>query len=210
MKNLEIEFKWDANSVRAFKRMEKAVVSSDAQIGSVQEIKIVDRYVDTPTHDFEKDKIAMRIREIDNKHWEATFKTRTEIVGGKAVRREETCALPGVKNFREALRALQENKKWKGLNVSKVRPIFTLRNMRIVYPVSFHRMKAELSFDTCQLRVCGRQIFFKEIELELKQGSADALVQLATLLTQETGLTPARISKVKTAVTLLRLWEKQK
>ncbi|MBO4675397.1 MAG: CYTH domain-containing protein [Elusimicrobiaceae bacterium] len=208
MKTLEIEFKWEANSARAFKCMEEAILSVNARMGRAQEMQITDVYVDTPARDFEKEQIAMRVRKVGSCHWEATFKTRTEIVNGKAVRREETCALPKVKNFHTALRVLQEKKRWKGLNVSCLCPLFTVHNKRCSHPITFRRTKAELALDTCKLLVCGRRIFFKEIELELKQGSADTLGELASVLTQKTRLQPARVSKVKTAVTLMRLWER--
>lgn len=208
MKTLEIEFKWEANSARAFKRMEEAILSANAQMGRAQEMQITDVYVDTPARDFEREQIAMRVRKIGSCYWEATFKTRTEIVNGQAVRREETCALPKAKNFHTALHLLQEKKMWKGLNVSCLCPLFTLHNKRRIYSITFRRIRAELAFDTCKLLVCGRRVFFKEIELELKQGSADTLGELASLLTQKTRLQPARVSKVKTAVALMRLWER--
>ena len=50
-------------------------------------------------------------------------------------------------------------------------------------------------------------LLFKEIELELKRGEASKLDKLAGELTRMSGLKPARISKVQTAVALWKLWE---
>ena len=67
-------------------------------------------------------------------------------------------------------------------------------------------MQAELTLDCCQILVCGRRVFFKEIELELKSGPAEILEKVACELTRRARLLPARVSKVKTAVSLLKLW----
>ncbi|MBR4682864.1 MAG: CYTH domain-containing protein [Elusimicrobiaceae bacterium] len=208
MKNTEIEFKWDANEPRAFARMEKAVKQIDVCIKTKQKIYICDVYVDTPQHDFEKQKIAMRIRQT-GKHWQATFKTRTEVIGGKAVRREETCNLTGVKNIRGALVALQKKKIWCGLQVAQLHPIFKLTNHRNIQLLQGKGLQAELALDTCKLLVHGRQLLFKEIELELKRGEASKLDKLAGELTRMSGLKPARVSKVQTAVALWKLWEEK-
>ena len=47
----------------------------------------------------------------------------------------------------------------------------------------------------------------KEVELELKKGSAENLKKLAQYLTQKSGLKLAKISKVKTAEALINLWK---
>ena len=209
MKNLEIEFKWDANVPGSFARITEAARKLGAQLGAVKELQIYDEYVDTPSRDFEKQQIAMRLRQVGSS-WEATFKTRTEIINGKAVRQEETYALPHIKNKREALHVLQQQKTWNGLNVSDLCPLFTLHNKRKIQLVTFQHMQAELAMDACRLIVCGRRVFFKEIELELKKGSADTFEKFASELTERAKLTLARVSKVKTAVSLLRLWEEKK
>ena len=46
----------------------------------------------------------------------------------------------------------------------------------------------------------------KEAELELKKGQPDTLDELARQITQASGLAYARVSKVKTALSLLALW----
>ena len=160
----EIEFKWNANVPRAFFKMQRAVIASGAKIFPAQHWQIVDVYLDTSTHDFEKQQIAFRVRRI-NQQWEATFKTRTEIVKGKAVRREETLPLNGVKNLPQALQFLHDKKRWKGLFLENLQPLFVLKNRRKTHALMLRNMCAELAFDTCEIDVCGRRVFFKEIEL---------------------------------------------
>ncbi len=201
--SIEIEFKWEANSPRAFVNFQKALKQTGAQISRSQHWQITDVYVDTPARDFEKEQIAFRVRHI-NHTWEATFKTRTELVNGKAVRREETCALPGVKNLPQALAFLQRKKNWKGLNISALVPLFTLKNRRKTQLVTCPRMQAEVAFDTCEILVCGRRVHFKEIEMELKKGPQTAFEKFGKNL--QIDLPKARVSKVKTALTLFNLW----
>lgn len=205
MKHTEIEFKWEANAPRAFGRVRAALAAAGTALGKPRDLSITDYYVDTPARDFKKQQIAMRLRRTDQR-WEVTFKTRTELVAGKAIRREETCQLPGVKNFRDAVQALQNKKTWKRLEVSQLDLLFVLTNKRRIYPATLKNTQAELAFDKCCLSVCGRRVMFKEVELELKRGSVQTLEKLAVRITQKTALRPARISKVKTAVALLHLW----
>ncbi len=207
MKNLETEFKWDANTARAFFRMQQALLKTVGResISPGGKLHIEDTYLDTPTRTFEKQQIAFRIRHYANK-WEATFKTRTEIKNGKAVRREETLALPGVKNLSEGLAFLRQKNFWKGLPLEHLTVLFRIQNQRTLYQIVYKNMTAEMAFDACKILVAGRRVFMKEIELEYKQGSEKDLAELANICTAKCGLPYARVSKVKTACGLLKLW----
>ena len=201
----EIEFKWDANVPRAFWKFRQSVNAAQVQVLAAQKLYIKDVYLDTPTQDFEKEKIAFRVRCV-NRRWEATFKTRTEVINGKAVRREETLPLAHVKNLTQALAFLTHKKTWKGLRVKNLSPLFVLKNKRQTQEIACDQMRAELAFDTCEISVCGRRVYFKEIELELKKGSSQTLEKLAEQFTQASKLKRAKISKVKTALSLRALW----
>lgn len=202
---LEIEFKWEANFPRSFVRCLHALKQVGAKIGTPRTLQICDVYLDHPTRDFEQQKLAFRVRQV-NTRWEATFKTRTELKNGRAVRREETCALPGVSTLPQALAYLHAKKSWKEINVQHLQPLFVIYNKRRVLRINWRGMQAELALDTCQLQVCGRRVFLKEIELELKKGAATLLEELVAQLTLHMQLPRARVSKVKTALCLLKLW----
>lgn len=202
---METEFKWDGNVPRAFARMLRAVSSAE-KISAPKKLKITDVYLDHDDGRFEKEKLAFRIRSTDG-NFEATFKTRTEVVNGRAVRREETLPLAGVKNLKEALSYLTRTKVWKGLNVAGLRPLFEIKNRRQARTVFLGGAELELAFDSCEILVCGRTLKMKEIELELKRGAAEKLDALAALLSRESGLKPMRCSKVKTACALMALWK---
>lgn len=201
----EIEFKWEANTPRAFYQMQRAVRDTGGRLLNEKNWHISDVYMDTSGRDFEKQQIAFRLR-CANQKWEATFKTRTEIVNGQAVRREETLPIPNAKNFTQALGFLQNKKCWLGLRLTDLRVLFVLKNRRKTHDIVQGGLRAELAFDTCRLEVCGRRVCFKEIELELKKGAKADFEKLTSQLTHISGLKRVRISKVKTALSLLKLW----
>ena len=205
MKNLETEFKWNAQTPRAFMRMLGAVkqLAYAEEISAPTALHITDTYLDQPDGTFEKEQLAFRVRHCE-KTWEATFKTRTQLVNGKAVRREETQKLPGVKNIQQALEKLAAQKIWKNLPVRGLRPLFTICNKRLVRVITRTHFRAELAFDTCTIYAGNKHVKFKEIELELKQGRADNFDKFAQQLTVQSGLARAEKSKVKTAVSLLK------
>ena len=112
MPNIETEFKWDSNSPRAFARVLSAVRQvPSVRLSAPRVLHICDTYLDTPERFFEQNKIAFRVRNTDGV-WEATYKTRTEVKNGRAVRREESLPLPGIKNLAQALSFLADKKKW--------------------------------------------------------------------------------------------------
>lgn len=206
MKHLEIECKWDANTPCAFKCAHDFARQVGKKITS-EKLQIKDVYLDHPQEDLAAQKIALRVRNTNGK-WEATFKTRSEIKNGKAVRREATLPLPRAKNTAQALAQLAQKKRWQGINTTRLIIKFTLANRRIIYTFNHDAAQLEMALDSVTLYVLGRQVKFKEIEVELKRGSAKQLETFAALFTQYTKLKRARISKVKTAETFLKFWKK--
>ncbi len=205
MKNLETEFKWNAQTPYAFLKMLAAIktIPGKKTLSSAKRLRITDVYADHADHRFERDKIAFRIRHYQDT-WEATFKTRTELVNGKAVRREETQPLIKVKNLRQAFSSLSKQKTWKKLSLINLQPLFTIKNKRVLRQLTLPKLQAELSFDSCQIAVGEKRVFFKEIELEFKGGCQKSFDELAGYLSKKSGLKKSVCSKVKTAVSLLK------
>lgn len=200
-----MEFKWDGNSPRAFYKMRRALQSC-ADVDSPEKVNITDTYLDDEKNSLSAQKIALRVR-CENKKWEVTFKTKTEIKNGLAVRKEETLKLKNVNNLREALSFLHRKKIWEGIDTSSVFPRFTIKNKRTVFDVKFQKSIAQAACDDFEIFVCGRVVKMKEIELELKKGTLNDLQILAQLITQKSDLKIVKNSKVKTAETLLKLWK---
>ncbi len=206
MKHFEIECKWDANTPRAFYLAACALQNLCRRTVKPRTLHIKDTYLDNTKHDLSKQHIALRVRNTDGK-WEVTFKTRTEIKNGKAIRREETLSLPQVKTSAQALRTLAQKKHWKGIATTDLCVQFTLANTRRLYTFDYSTSRLEMALDRVTIHVAGRRVFMQEIELELKQGKTKTLDQFAQLFTQQTNLKHTRISKVKTAESLRKLWK---
>lgn len=206
MKHLEIECKWDANTSRAFCRAQHFLRELNPKI-ALKHLKIKDTYLDHVNGDLAARKIALRVRSTGGK-WEATFKTRSEIKNGKAVRREETLPLPRVKNLTQALRVLAQKKSWQKINTLGLEIKFALANKRTICVFDYDGATLEMALDDVTLHVLGHQVKFKEIEVELKRGPAEKLDQFAVAFTRATKLKRVQISKVKTAETFLKFWGK--
>ncbi|MBR2082947.1 MAG: CYTH domain-containing protein [Elusimicrobiaceae bacterium] len=205
MKHIEIECKWNGNTPRAFERAKRFVLKHATQI-FVERVDIEDAYLDHAANDLSAQKIAFRLRNTDGK-WEATYKTRTRIINGKATRREETLALSTVKNLTEALETLSRKKIWKGIDLRELKVKFLLSNRRTVYTFSYNGGTLEMVLDNVILHILGRQVKFKEIEVELKRGNDSVLNTFASVFANETQLKTVKNSKVKTAEVLLDLWK---
>lgn len=209
MKDLEQEFKWAADTPRAFYRMLRAVQKVAASVSAPEILPITDVYLDSPAQTLGQKQIALRVRNTGGK-WEATYKTKTELINGKAVRKEKTLPLPRVQNLTQALAFLEEKKEWDGLCLTNLQTLFVIKNKRTRRQLIFaDGTRAELAFDNCALHVCGRVLLMKEIELELKSDSEETFAAAARALADKSGLPFAVLSKVKTAWTLYRALERK-
>ena len=137
MKNLETEFKWEGNLPRSLARA-RQIFSALGKLSAPTRLRICDTYLDHADEQFAKEKIAFRVRRVNQK-WEVTFKTRSEIKNGKAVRREETLPLPNVKNLTQALAFLTQKKTWKKLNVCGLQKRFVLKNHRQAFNLIYKK-----------------------------------------------------------------------
>ena len=206
MKHFEIECKWDGNAPRAFHKARQFLAQLQSKITS-QKLQIKDTYLDHANADLSAKKIALRVRNTNGK-WEATFKTRTEIQNGKAIRREETLPMPRVHSVKQALQFLAQQKVWKGINTTTLQIKFALANKRTVHTFDYDGAMLEMALDDVTLYILGRQVKLKEIEVELKRGPAKKLDQFSAVFTRTTKLKCVQISKVKTAETFLNFWQK--
>lgn len=204
MKNVETEYKWDGNSPRAFARM-KCAAAPFLESAKSEKLRLHDVYLDDEKHTLRARKIALRLRGFGGS-WEATLKTRTEVKNGKAMRKEFTFPIGKAANFAQALVLFQARKKWKNISLKNLRAQFEIFNTRRIAMLNFEGAQVELALDDCEIRVAGRRVKMKEIELELKKGTAEKLESLAEYFSRATQLHFQKMSKVFTAEKLLELW----
>ena len=207
MRNLEIECKLDANTPRAFWRARQFLKKLNPQLAP-ENLCIQDNYLDDSARNLAARKIALRVRNTDGR-WETTFKTRTEIKNGKAVRREETLPLPQVRNLAQALETLNQKKKWKSIKLTGLTVQFSILNKRTVFSMDYEGASLEIALDDFKICAQRKQLKKKEIEIELKQGNAQQLDRFVKIFKQQTLLQTAKISKVKTAEKFLNSLKKR-
>lgn len=209
MNEMEREFKWAVFSASDFARFRTALRNTlPAQHKLVcKPVHNRDYYLEDSAGSLSARKIALRLRNADGR-WEATLKTKTELVDGQAVRKELTRALPGVHTLDEALAKLRALKSFQGVKVRDVNVRFEINNRRRTYLLHpSEKEMYEVAFDNFYILVPGRKLYMKEIELEFKKGTPTAFEAFAKTVGETAGLRRAKTSKVKTAAAMLA-WEK--
>ena len=166
---------------------------------------IVDRYFDTPDWTIFRAGWGYRLRDSNGKQTlalkglglrDSAIQVREEIEQRLLVSHNRLSALPSgpVQNRLAGL-----------LGTRKVRELFVVRNQRSVYMLSSPdeppSTVIELAIDQVQIsgdphaKLAPGVLNFGEIELELKRGSQEPLVQLAGLLPKKVDILPARLNK---------------
>lgn len=200
---IECEFKWKAHTQEDFSRMLDVINKNfTGHLQGPQKVLNQDYYLDTPSRQWSAHKTALRIR-CANGVFEATSKTQTKMVNGKAVRQEETIPLASAGNIEDAVKLLEQKATWQGLPLAGVEVVFTISNHRQIYNLTSDDALYELALDDCQLTADIKQMPLKEIELELKRGSEKEFSAFALLLTEKSGLSVPEKSKVESARSLL-------
>lgn len=152
-------------------------------------------YYDTPALDLKRARIALRHRRLA---WGLllTVKSAEPAAGGLARRSEwEAPSLPGAfdfshvddKRLRERLEAL----------VPELKPAFTTDFLRTTWIVAHAGARIEVALDRGEVRCGGAVDPICELELELLEGPASALFDLALALQADLPLRPAVASKAE-------------
>ncbi|MDR0292266.1 MAG: CYTH domain-containing protein [Elusimicrobium sp.] len=190
----EYEFKWAAKTPRDFKIFLGALRGL-ARAGRPARRGIKDIYFDSAAKYYSENKISCRLRR-ENKKFILTLKGASEIVGGLASR--------GEKNFRlKSVNAAAAKKEMlQFLPDKNIKKIFTVTNKRTVYKIK-KSFEAEICFDDFFINAGGRKRRMFEIEMELKKGRKNIFKNFARRIAGKINLKFAKISKVKTALSML-------
>lgn len=202
MNHVEKEFKWAVQNIADFETFLTALRRVVKEPLAEQQLLIIDSYLDNPAAALAAQKVALRIRQV-GESFEATMKTRTQIQGGMACRKELTMALSSATDFPSALQELQSIKTWEGIGLENLAVKFQIKNCRRAYAFTYEDALCEAALDEYLILAGGKEKLCREIELELKSGAEQSLQKLITTLTQQSGLAPAKVSKVATAEKLL-------
>ena len=159
----EIEYKWQANSIRDYKLFLQLTQNLGAKLSKLKKVQIKDQYVDTPEKFFLSSHLECRIR-LSNGHSELTLKSFSDPNQEIFIRDEKTIQLPRFTSKKAALTYCR-NKFFKN-----IQPLFEILNNRQIHTLVLPcGTCAEASFDQV-LMFCGKKKFrMHEIELEFKR-----------------------------------------
>ena len=161
---------------------------------------LYNQYFDTPARDLAAAKVALRLRR-DGDQFIQTLKTRGQSVAGLSERNEWDWYLTKAKLDLKKL----DDSCWPAalaeLGKKQLQPIFTTDFMREKAEIAWGRGKAkvviEAALDLGKVIAGEGEEEICELELELRQGEPDALLELACELAADLSLMPCDISKAE-------------
>ena len=162
--------------------------------------ELFNQYFDTPERDLAAAKVALRVRR-DGEQFIQTLKTRGQSVAGLSERNEWDWNLAKAKLDLKKL----DDSCWPAalaeLDKKQLVPIFTTDFVREKAEIAWGRGKAkvviEAALDLGKVIAGEGEEEICELELELRQGEPDALLELAAELAADLALMPCDISKAE-------------
>lgn len=162
--------------------------------------ELFNQYFDTPERDLAAAKVALRVRR-DGEQFIQTLKTRGQSVAGLSERNEWDWNLAKAKLDLKKL----DDSCWPAalaeLDKKQLVPIFTTDFIREKAEIAWGRGKAkvviEAALDLGKVVAGEGEEEICELELELRQGEPDALLELAAELAADLALMPCDISKAE-------------
>ncbi|MGE6793693.1 inorganic triphosphatase [Pseudomonas guineae] len=162
--------------------------------------ELFNQYFDTPARDLAAAKVALRVRR-DGEQFIQTLKTRGQSVAGLSERNEWDWNLAKAKLDLKKL----DDSCWPAalaeLDKKQLAPIFTTDFIREKAEIAWGRGKArvviEAALDLGKVIAGEGEEEICELELELRQGDPDALLELAAELAADLALMPCDISKAE-------------
>lgn len=162
--------------------------------------ELFNQYYDTPARDLAQARVALRMRR-DGDQFIQTLKTRGQSVAGLSERNEWDWYLPKAKLDTKKL----SDECWPAslaeLDKKTLAPLFTTDFVRQRAEVAWGRGKAkvviEAALDLGKVIAGDQAEEICELELELRQGEPEALLELAEALATDLPLMPCDISKAE-------------
>lgn len=164
---------------------------------------LLTRYFDTPDFALGDLGLALRVRRV-GRRWIQTLKSERERHGGLSVRAEYETPVPGdtfdVSRFPAAALALIPQRL-----IKQLAPMFETRFTRTAWLVRTRSgAKIEVALDSGEVRAGAHTRPLCEVELELKSGRVEALLDWALTVTKQINLLPLDLSKAERGMQLAR------
>ncbi|MCK0746301.1 CYTH domain-containing protein [Chromohalobacter nigrandesensis] len=171
---------------------------------SPQRAWLANTYYDTPERALERARIALRIRRTPDGYLQ-TLKTAGSGQGGLHARGEWEWPIDGDELDIDGIRQHAPDTIDEA-DLDRLAPRFTTDFTRERWEVTEADAIIEVALDIGTIHAGERQVAIRELELELKEGSADALWQLAASLADGVALRPANASKAQRGAALHDGW----
>lgn len=173
-------------------------------------LQLCNTYFDTPGGELQAAGMALRLRH-DGRSYRQTLKTRGHSQGGLSSRGEWEWEVPGPALDLDGLAALpalaNTTRQW----LTRLAPAFTTDFQREVWLLEGPRANIEVALDLGEIHAGGEihvggeihagqsdeqnRVSIRELELELKAGDPDALLDLAQALAERVAMRPSDTSK---------------
>lgn len=168
--------------------------------------ELLNQYFDTPERELSAAHVALRLRR-DGDVIIQTLKCRGQSVAGLSERKEFEWNLDKPKLDLKKLDATCWPEQLAGLDKKAIKPLFTTDFTREFAEIAWGRGKArvviEVALDQGFVIVGKRKEDICEVELELREGAPEALLELAAELSATLALMPCDISKAERGYRLL-------
>lgn len=197
--NQEIEFKLtlEDDQVLIFKRLMARRRTTPTTHN------LLTRYFDTPEFALGDLGVALRIRRV-GRRWVQTLKVEGDRHGGLSMRGEYEVSVAGntldfSRFSEEALAHIPPSL------IQQLKPMFETRFTRTAWMIRTRSgTKIEVALDIGEVQAGARKQPICEVELELKSGRAEALLEWALALTEKVSTLPLDISKAERGIQLAR------
>ncbi|MEP1216515.1 MAG: CYTH domain-containing protein [Marinobacter sp.] len=156
-------------------------------------LQLGNTYYDTPEGDLNRQKIALRIRKMGDKYIQ-TLKTRGEFVDGAHRRQEWEWPLVGTKL---KMGLIADTPVGQSVNLAALQPVFETNFERRVVMIEQGETLIEVAIDSGKIVAGGHSRPLNEIEFELKEGDASALLTWARRLADEVPVLLNLVSKAE-------------
>lgn len=152
-------------------------------------------YYDTPTRDFAKQQMGLRVRN-KNQQYELTLKTKGDISGGLHIRPEYNLPLADEKpDFKQLVSHFNLQNEFNHLLAQPLTKTFSTDFVREAYLITHQNAQIEIALDQGKIINQTGEAEICELELELKKGTLTELFDFLNLLPKQNGMWLSGLTK---------------
>lgn len=152
-------------------------------------------YYDTPTRDFAKQQMGLRVRN-KNQQYELTLKTKGDISGGLHIRPEYNLPLADEKpDFKRLVSHFNLQNEFNHLLAQPLTKTFSTDFVREAYLITHQNAQIEIALDQGKIINQTGEAEICELELELKKGTLTELFDFLNLLPKQNGMWLSGLTK---------------